>query len=51
MGKWGTVRVLNVLVAEVKDAVQNDGRFSSVSDFATHALRKELERMEDVDHA
>ena len=51
MGKWGTVRVLSVLIGEVKDAVQNDGRFSGVSDFATHALRKELERMENDDHA
>ena len=49
MNKWGNVRVLNALIHDVKTAIQHNGRFSNVSDFVTHAMRTELEKMQNAE--
>lgn len=40
--KWGNIRVLNTLISDIKNAIEESGKFSSVSDFANHALEKQL---------
>jgi len=46
MNKWGNVRVLNSLIEEIKQTLQNNNRFSNVSDFTEYVIRREIDKLE-----
>ena len=48
MKKWGTVRVLNAVILDVKDAVERTDGFSNIADFVEYAIRKELDGLAGV---